>query len=146
MKLLLIDDNRSLTTMLSRALKNLGYDTAAENDSHNALQAVRSFRPDLVVLDLDMPGKSGLEVYGELRLDPEFAELPVIMLAALSNPGAVNADVFGCDVISKPAKLELLHATIEKNLEDSMPARSEVELNPAPSNNQKREIYENILH
>lgn len=133
--------------MLSRALENLGYETFAENNSLNALDSIRICEPDLIILDLDMPLKSGLEIYGELRLDPDYAAVPVIMLASLSNPGAVNCDVFGCDVISKPASLEVLQTIIEKNL-NSKPKSTEpeFELTPSSSKNQKREVYENILH
>lgn len=142
MKLLLIDDNRSLTTLLSRALKKLGYDPSAENNALNAVSAVKNLKPDLIILDLDMPYKSGLEIYGELKLDSRTAKIPVIMLASLSMPGAVRAEVFGCDVISKPAKLEDLHDIIERNLSSKS---SRTELVPTPSNQQKREVYENIL-
>ena len=142
MKILLVDDNRSLTTLLCRALDQLGYEAYAENNSLSALKTIKKQSPEMVVLDLNMPEKGGIEIYGEMKLDEDLADIPVIMLAPVSESEAVHAETFGCDVINKPAKLEVLLATIDRHF---LSSESKCEIAPKSSNSQKREIYENIL-
>ena len=146
MKILLIDDNLSLTTVLGRALQLLNYKTRAENRAMHAMETVKSFQPDLIILDLEMPEKSGLEIYGELQLSDQFSTIPVIMLAPLDKQGAVRAEVFHCDVIGKPAPFGELCAAIERNLFPSDHENKNRDLHPSlPTTSQKREFYEKIL-
>lgn len=145
MKILLVDDNLSLTTLLSRALNRLGYQVTAENDSDRAIRTIQKLRPDLIILDLEMPGKSGLEIYGELKISSQLASIPVIMLASLDDAGSVRSEVFGCDVLRKPAGLDDLLTVIEKNLLHHNSDHVDRDIHPTHSNSKKREVYENIL-
>lgn len=115
-KILLIDDNLSLTTLLSRALDRFGYEAYSENNSVNAMNSIRSINPDLIVLDLMMPGKNGVEIYSELMADKVNSQTPVIMLTALAEHSEFDLDAFDCDVMQKPAKLDELRDRIEKKL------------------------------
>src|SRR6476661_8467199 len=65
--ILVVDDDRRITSMLSRALRAEGYDVRTANDGSEGLVRVRERRPDLLVLDLLMPGVDGLEVCRRLR-------------------------------------------------------------------------------
>jgi DNA-binding response OmpR family regulator len=67
---------------LVRASLDTGYELAEASDGDESLRLARELHPDLIVLDMMMPGKSGLEVLGELRADPSLAATPVVMLTA----------------------------------------------------------------
>lgn len=81
-KILIVDDEPNILMSLEFLLKKEGFqiDTAADGDA--ALDKVRSFSPDLVLLDVMMPKKSGFEVCEILRADAAYAQLKIIMLTA----------------------------------------------------------------
>lgn len=80
--ILVADDEVTLRMLVRAALSNAGYDVLEAADGDEALGLARGARPDLIVLDLMMPKKSGLDVLRELRADPELAPMPVVMLTA----------------------------------------------------------------
>jgi CheY-like chemotaxis protein len=79
---LLICDDEDVLRELIRATLDDGYALVEASDGDEALRCARDRRPDLILLDMMMPGRSGLDVLGELRSDPELAPVPVIMLTA----------------------------------------------------------------
>ncbi|SDQ68818.1 response regulator transcription factor [Quadrisphaera sp. DSM 44207] len=79
---LVADDDADIRELVAFKLSQSGYEVVPVPDGVAALDAVRDHRPDLVVLDLMMPGLSGLDVCAELRRAPETASLPVIVLTA----------------------------------------------------------------
>ena len=80
--ILVADDEAVLRALVRATLADGGYAVLETAGGDEALELARSARPDLIVLDLMMPGKSGLEVLRELRADPELAATPVVMLTA----------------------------------------------------------------
>lgn len=80
-RVLLADDDAELRSVLARRLTADGFAVAEASDGSEAVAAVRSFRPDLLVLDLWMPGLDGLGVLRELRDLPEASRLAVIVLS-----------------------------------------------------------------
>ena len=120
-RIFLIDDNINLTTLLSKALERSGYEAHAENDSTVATERVRSVKPDLILLDVVMPGKDGGDVLAELRNDPDLRPIPVILLTALAREAAGIARMGGIEsqVLSKPIELGALIAAIEANLREA---------------------------
>lgn len=102
--LLVCDDELVLRSLIRAALEPEGFAVVEASDGDEALDLARRERPDLVVLDLMMPGRSGLEVLAELRRDPELAATPVLMLSARTQTAdreaaaAAGADRF----LSKP--------------------------------------------
>jgi DNA-binding response OmpR family regulator len=76
------DDDPDIVTLVSGALSKAGFEIAPATNGADALELVRSRRPDLAVLDVSMPRLDGLEVLRSIRSDPEVAELPVILLSA----------------------------------------------------------------
>lgn len=83
-KILLVDDDPKLTALVRLLLVRLGgYEVREENRSFAALETAQEFRPDLVILDLTMPGKDGGDVAAEFRNDPRLANIPVIFLSSL---------------------------------------------------------------
>jgi len=86
-KVLIVDDEKHIVTYLETLLQDNGYDTVAAYDGIEALEKVRTDKPDLVLLDITMPSKSGVRVYRELREQPETATIPVIIVTAVTGLG-----------------------------------------------------------
>ena len=81
-KILIVDDEPNIVISLEFLMKKEGFTVAVANDGEDALAKVASFAPDLVLLDVMMPKKSGFEVCEALRADPAHAGLLIIMLTA----------------------------------------------------------------
>ena len=107
---LICDDEAPLRELVGATLGAEGHSIAEASDGEQALERARALRPDLIVLDVGMPRRSGLEVLGELRRDPGLASIPVIMLTARAQVAdrAVAAEAGADRYLSKPfSPLEL---------------------------------------
>jgi CheY-like chemotaxis protein len=83
-RILVIDDEPDFTYMLKLSLESMGYyRVAVENEAARAVRAAREFAPDLIVLDIMMPGLDGSEVAARIRTDPELRDVPVLFMTAL---------------------------------------------------------------
>jgi len=108
---LVVDDDAAMRWTLSRLLRAEGLDVVAEVDGAGALESVKLLKPDLVLMDVMMPGMSGLEVCGLLKEDPATRLIPVLLL---TGSGGAAERVRGLeagadDFLSKPPeRLELL--------------------------------------
>ncbi|MBW2258623.1 MAG: response regulator [Deltaproteobacteria bacterium] len=80
LKVLVVDDEPDARTFISTVLEDHGAITECASDGFEALEKVRAATYDLMTLDLGMPGKNGVEVYHELRQDPELHDLPVCII------------------------------------------------------------------
>lgn len=105
-RLLVVDDQEQPAQTLRRALSGFGYEVEVARDGVEALAKLR-LEVDLVFLDAEMPGMDGFEVARRIRQDPEFSDLPIIMVTGLGSTGdrlrAVEAGVN--DFITKPFEL-----------------------------------------
>lgn len=81
-KILVVEDHVDTRELLKYNLASAGYDVAAAEDGNSALNLAAAFKPDIVLLDLMMPGMDGLEVCRHLKADPALSRIPVIMLTA----------------------------------------------------------------
>ena len=81
-RILVCDNEDVLRDLVRASLGGNGYDLVEARDGDEALALARDTKPDLVLLDMMMPGRSGLDVLAELRADPELAETRVVMLTA----------------------------------------------------------------
>lgn len=110
-KVLVIDDEPAIRAILTRLLETEGMWVRAEENGRQGIEAVRQFRPDVILLDVVMPGLDGLEVCRALKRDPETRLIPVVLLTALS---ALHDRVKGIeagadDFLSKPPeRIELI--------------------------------------
>ena len=86
-KILIVDDVVSNVLLLKVLLKNLNYQIATANDGLQALSAVETEKPDLILLDVMMPGLNGFEVAEKLKENPETRDIPIIFLTALTSSG-----------------------------------------------------------
>src|SRR5712671_3825381 len=119
-RILVVDDEPSVTRNLKLNLESSGgYDVFAENHAGNALAAARIFRPDLILLDVMMPGMDGGDVAARLRADPLLRDTPVIFLTALVS----NEETDGHEMVSgaemflaKPVDISELKKTVEDHI------------------------------
>ncbi|WP_207260825.1 response regulator transcription factor [Desulfovibrio sp. Huiquan2017] len=81
-KILVVEDHRDTRELLKYNLTTAGFDVAAAEDGQLGLSLAHAFKPDIILLDLMMPGTDGLEVCRQLKGDPATARIPVIMLTA----------------------------------------------------------------
>jgi DNA-binding response OmpR family regulator len=81
-KILIVDDEPNIVLSLEFLMKKAGFEIAVANDGAEALALVAKFNPDLVLLDVMMPKKSGYEVCEALRADPARAGMKIVMLTA----------------------------------------------------------------
>lgn len=116
--ILLVDDEPLNRDMLSRRLGKAGYDVATAADGADALAQIRAKRPDLVLLDLLMPGISGLDVLREIRRTIDPTELPIVVATALHETSfLVEAMEAGAnDFITKPLDFPVVLARVESQL------------------------------
>jgi len=76
---LVVDDEPHVTALVAGFLEKGGYETLAANDGQTALEHARSRHPDAIMLDLDMPGMSGWEVFEQLQVDGGTRSIPILL-------------------------------------------------------------------
>ncbi|MEO5349032.1 MAG: response regulator [Magnetococcus sp. YQC-3] len=116
-QLLLVDDMESNILMLNEALSE-EYRTFFAMDGPSALEMVAARRPDLILLDIQMPGMDGLEVCRRLKADPRHARIPVIFITSLAEHAAESAglDLGAVDYISKPFNPAIVRSRVKNHL------------------------------
>lgn len=82
-KLLIIDDNLIMCQMLQEKAENLGYECELDITGEYFKQKCLAFKPDLMLLDMNLPKISGLGILRELKKDPVFSKIPVIVLSGI---------------------------------------------------------------
>jgi sigma-B regulation protein RsbU (phosphoserine phosphatase) len=103
-RILIVDDNAINRRVLSSMLRNEGCALLTAADGEQALELVRREPPDLILLDIMMPGMDGYQVCDHLKADPRTARIPVIFLSALSEIGSKvkGLDLGAVDYVTKP--------------------------------------------
>lgn len=81
-RVLLVEDEINIIEAIRFLLSREGWQVDIHSDGSTAVETVRELRPDLVVLDYMLPGKNGMDILTELRADPDFEQLPILMLTA----------------------------------------------------------------
>jgi two-component system OmpR family response regulator len=111
-RLLVVDDEPNILELLSASLRFAGFDVATATNGNDALRVAASYRPDLVVLDVMMPGLDGFEVVRRLRKEEE--RVPVLFLTAkdATEDKVAGLTLGGDDYITKPFSLEEVIARI----------------------------------
>ncbi len=113
-KVLIVDDEPNIVLSLEFLMKKAGFDVAVANDGEEALAQVAKHNPDLVLLDVMMPKKSGYEVCEALRADPARAGMKIVMLTAkgrdteVAKGMALGADAY----VTKPFSTKDLVAQV----------------------------------
>ncbi len=99
-----VDDDPADLALLRKLIRHLGYATIEAKDGLQALELIHERHPDLVLLDVVIPGLDGFEVCRRLRSEPEFASLPVLLLTALDSAEdlATGLEAGANDFLAKP--------------------------------------------
>ena len=112
--ILVVDDDPEIVTMLSTRLSKRGYRVSTANDGHSALEQAKRDLPDLMLLDVMMPGKSGWEVARALKQDPVTQGIKIVMVTAIGEQvNEITSPLYGADAhIDKPFEFERLEKVI----------------------------------
>lgn len=125
--ILVVDDEELIQELLRFNLEKEGYQVLTAFDGAQALNVIEESRPDLVLLDIMLPGMNGLEVCNQLRLNPKFRDLPVIMLTAKGEEidKVVGLEIGADDYLTKPFSPRELLARIRARLRRLKPVEEE---------------------
>ncbi len=125
-KILLVDDDVQLVRGLKKALEHYGYIVRAVERGTQAPDMALQFRPDLILLDVMMPGVDGWEILSQIRGNPSTEDIPVIMLTGSSAESAkVKGFSLGADdYITKPFSLQELRCRVDAVLRRTKPRGS----------------------
>jgi DNA-binding response OmpR family regulator len=121
-RVLLVEDDHDISEPLGRALKREGYDVTAAGDGRVALESVLDAPPDLIILDIGLPGMDGLDVCRHVReLRPQ---VPILMLTARDGEleTVAGLDAGADDYVTKPFRLSVLLARVRAMLRRNSPA------------------------
>ncbi|MBI5670800.1 MAG: response regulator [Chloroflexi bacterium] len=118
MKVLVADDNANSRQLVKDIVESIGYETILAYDGPKALVAAQTQSPDLIILDVNMPGMSGFEVCAAIKADPKLAQIPILMLTALADvENRVTGLGLGADdYLSKPFSPRELAARVNARL------------------------------
>jgi DNA-binding response OmpR family regulator len=113
LKVLAIDDDPAMTELLTLLLKTQGFTVLTANSGEEGIAFTRKDSPDVIILDLMMPGMDGWEVCKQIRA---FQTVPILILSAFDNPGMVASalDAGADDYLVKPVPSGVLTAHLNK--------------------------------
>ena len=117
-RILIIEDNEANTKLATLLLRKAGHAVLAASDAETGLTLARADHPDLVLMDVQLPGMDGLAATALLKKDPATSTIPIIALTALAMKEDQEKSVLaGCDAyIAKPLRYQELYATIDRLL------------------------------
>ena len=117
-KILVVDDEADIVTIIQMRLEAGGYEVISASDGNNGYAKARSENPDLIILDVMLPGMDGYKVCRLLKFDQKYKRIPIIMLTAKGGKddqdisSQVGADLF----LNKPPELKELLAKVNELL------------------------------
>jgi two-component system, cell cycle response regulator DivK len=116
--ILVVDDNATNMKLLRVLLASQGYDVRTAGDASDAMEVIKGFRPRLILMDIQLPGMSGLELTSLLKADPATRDIIIVAITAYAMKGdEEKARRAGCDgYISKPIDTRTLASVIERHL------------------------------
>ncbi|HUP38921.1 MAG TPA: response regulator transcription factor [Vicinamibacterales bacterium] len=134
MRILIVEDDRDIAALIAHYLEKAGYSADTVPDGTHALARAEASPPDLVILDLMLPGLNGLEVCKALRASPRTAALPIIMLTARGEESEriLGLDSGADDYVVKPFRPNELMARVRALLRRTKPASKEPVLRCGP--------------
>ena len=119
-RILVVDDESSITRMLKLILEQTGsYEVRTENLGRNAIASAREFRPDLMLLDVMMPGMLGSEIAEQLQADPELRTIKFVFLTAMVSKDEAQksaGQIGGQTFLAKPISADELCRVVEEQI------------------------------
>jgi len=118
-RILIVDDNTTNRRVLVFSLKKAGYEPLEACSGDEALELAESEKPDLILLDVDMPGMDGFEVCSKLKAISVCAEIPIIFITAKSTASDIERafEVGGSDYVTKPFHITEVKARVSVHLQ-----------------------------
>ncbi len=119
--ILLAEDNNNNTHTITSYLEHKGYRLVCATNGEEAIALAQARKPNLILMDVQMPGVDGLEATRQIRRNPELAQIPIIALTALAMPGDRDRclEAGMDDYVSKPIRMKQLVTLIEQHLQSS---------------------------
>lgn len=111
-KILIVEDEADPKRFLELLFNENGFETATASDGKEALVMVKSFKPDVVTLDIIMPEQSGVKFYRDLKKDSELSNLPVIIVTGISR----YKDLFKRDFATMPRPFAFMEKPVDGDL------------------------------
>ena len=107
-RILVVDDEKDILELLKYNLDKEGYQVKTTADSRNAVKLAMEFKPDLILLDLNLPIKSGREVLQEIKQDKRICDIPVIIFSSSRSKDDIDQmyELGALSFISKPENLD----------------------------------------
>jgi CheY-like chemotaxis protein len=132
--ILLVDDDRDTIDLYEVFFRGIGHATVSAPDGESALRAVHVRRPDMVILDIGLPGMSGVDVLRALRAEEDTRHLPVLVLTAQVLPHEIaRLGELACDgILAKPCELAELFGAVSWLLDAARPSAERMQLAPPP--------------
>ena len=117
-KILVIDDNHTLTSLMDYILSSEGFQVLSSNLGEEGLKHVYSYLPDLIILDWIIPDLSGEKILNKIKKEPQISSIPIFLLSGLAdNINILQYDVFtDIKIIEKPFDHDLLVKMIHEKL------------------------------
>ncbi len=113
-KILIVDDDPTIVAFLEDLLRDHDYSTCAAHSCAEGLEKARQEKPDLVLLDMEMPDKGGTMFYANMRKETEIRDTPVVVVSGVGpRPPALRK---GVPTISKPVDVSLLLTTVAERI------------------------------
>lgn len=144
-KILIVDDERDLVELIGLNLQRNGYEVVTAHDGSTGLELARRQHPDLIVLDVMMPGLSGRDVTLALKGDPDTSNIPILMLTAKTEETdiIVGLSMGADDYVTKPFSMKVLMARVAAMLRrksSAEPADSLLAVGPVVVDQSKHEV------
>ncbi|MFC1555725.1 response regulator [candidate division KSB1 bacterium] len=117
--ILVVDDDRDIQNMFRFKLQKLGYDIVVANNGYEAIEKVKKFRPDLIMMDVMMPVMDGLKATEHLKKHKDYKDIPIIIVSAIGDiKGKAAAYKYGAnDYLTKPVDIITMAARVRSILE-----------------------------
>ncbi|NIS81694.1 MAG: response regulator [Anaerolineales bacterium] len=122
-KILIVDDDTTIAGMFGVLLEGEGFQTVIVHGTSSAINIIRREKPDLVLLDVMVPGVSGLELCSYIRREPDLKDLPVIMVSARHSPEDVQrgldsgATIYLIKPVSRKDLMDGINQALRKGME-----------------------------
>ena len=113
-KILVCDDDDGISEVIKVILEGAGYNVGVLNNGRSIQKKITQFKPNLVLLDLWMPGIDGKEITKILKKDKNFSKIPIIVVSALNDTRKIALDCGADDFLSKPFEMNSLLFMVKK--------------------------------
>lgn len=120
-KIVIVEDTKNIQDIVAFTLKNRGYNVFVSGDGADGMAKIKSIVPDLVVLDAMLPNMTGFEICAELKKDPKYKTIPIMIVSAITQGMDQNDEYWkkksgADDFVSKPFKIQDLIKRIETHI------------------------------